>query len=155
VNYGTIHTGQQSYTDGSPFLGRQYSYRVTYEDVCNGAWGMRETSPPFIRAIADATNHYLIQFDPAEHTLDANFTYEGHLTGDTGTDIFPITDHSFELSLLPTLGEKQQLVIVGIADDITIISNPIKFVFEFVVYVPKAFTPNGDGLNDLLEVFGL
>ena len=45
-NYSIIDRTQESLLDASAFLGRKYSYRVSYLDTCDGNWDENFTSPP-------------------------------------------------------------------------------------------------------------
>jgi len=155
VSYSTIGSGQGDYTDENPFQGRQYFYRVSYQDTCDATWDQQATSPPFIRAKKIDINSFQITFDPAEHQRGENFSYETQLSG-TGTPLTGSTSStSFDINLSPGLGEKQTLQVIGTSQNLVIQSNTLNLELEFIVYVPKAFTPNGDGLNDRLDFFGL
>lgn len=45
--------------------------------------------------------------------------------------------------------------VYSFENDIQIVSNEIKVKYELKVFVPGAFTPNNDGLNDELQLYGL
>lgn len=155
INYSTLAESQSTYTDASPFSGRQYFYQVSYKDTCDAVWNLQKTAPPFIKATEIGTNTYEISFDEAIHTSSNSFVYEGLLTGSTGNMSVPVNQGTFELKLPVTLGENQQFVISGTSGSVNISSNTLRLNFEFVIHVPKAFTPNNDGINDRLEFFGL
>jgi gliding motility-associated-like protein len=155
TNFSTINESPSSYTDPNPFQGRQYFYRVSYKDTCNTVWDQQNTAPPFVRAKEIGTNSYEITFDPAIHSSSNAFNYQGVLTGSGGSTSIPVSAGTFILKLPVSLGEKQQFVITGTSGSTVISSNTLNLNFEFVIYVPKAFTPNNDGLNDRLEFFGL
>lgn len=154
-SFSTVGQGSTSITDKNTFFGRQYFYQVSYQDTCNTVWGQQATSPPFIRAQENSTNNYQITFDPAVHDTGESFTYQARLSGNGLTTVIPITENTLELSLGANLGENQTLQIIGISPNFIVRSNTLNFLFEFIAYVPKAFTPNGDGLNDQLAFFGL
>jgi len=59
------------------------------------------------------------------------------------------------INLTRDQGVVQKIWLAATDGTITINSNVSNLTYEFVVYVPKAFTPNNDGQNDRLEVFGL
>ena len=155
INYSSIAESQSTYIDASPFSGRQYFYQVGFKDTCNAIWNIQKTAPPFLKATEKSTNTYEITFSEAIHNSTNSFTYEGSLVGTEGSMPIPVNNGVFELKLPVSLGAKQQLVITGTSGSNSIYSNTLKFNFEFVVYVPKAFTPNNDGVNDRLEFFGL
>ncbi|MCP4460869.1 MAG: T9SS type B sorting domain-containing protein [Cytophagales bacterium] len=154
-SYSTLGQGQSDYTDQNPFFGRQYFYRVSYMDTCSATWNEQATSPPFIKAEQTSINNYQITLDQAEHQTGEIFTYIAQLSGGGSSEATPISSNTFEIGLSPNLGEKQALQIIGTSQNLTVQSNTMNFAFEFIVYVPKAFTPDGDGLNDRLEFFGL
>jgi len=155
VSYSTIGSGQGDYTDENPFQGRQYFYRVSYQDTCDATWNQQSTSPPFIRAKEIDINNFQITFHPAEHQTGENFSYETQLSGTGPPVTTSISSTSFDINLSPNLGEKQTLQVIGTSQNLMIQSNTLNLELEFIVYVPKAFTPNGDGLNDRLDFFGL
>ena len=154
-SYSTIGKSQTNFMDDSPFFGRQYFYQVSYQDTCSGIWGLQTTSPPFIKSHKITANKYQIAFDEAEHQTGENFTYSAQLSGNGSTDVFSITGDTFEIMLPANLGEKQTLQIIGTSTIYSVVSNTLNFELEFIVHAPKAFTPNGDGLNDELVFFGL
>ncbi len=144
-----------NYRDEKAFLGRQYFYKVSFLDSCDGNWGLKQTSPPFINAAETQKNRFDVSFSPAVHQLDETFSYQGILTGNGGSETIDFSGNSFQFGLSPELGETQTLIVTGLSDNFSVQSNSLTFEFEFIVHVPKAFTPNGDGLNDRLEFFGL
>ena len=152
--YSTIAQTSSSYKDAVVFSGRMYDYKVSYLDTCGSVWNQQKTSPPFIKIVDIQANRFEINFSLATHSLTNEFTYEAVLSGN-GQSKTAVTDEFFSISLLPELGENQTLIVVGVGNGIFISSNPISLKFEFLVHVPKAFTPNNDGLNDRLEFFGL
>lgn len=154
-SYTTIGQGVSDHTDENPFLGRQYFYQVSYQDTCNATWNQQATSPPFFKAEETATNKFQVTFEPAEHQTGERFSYIAQLVGGGSSEATLISSNTFEISLLPHLGKRQTLQVIGTSQNLSVQSNTVNFEFKFIVYVPKAFTPNGDGLNDRLEFFGL
>ncbi len=155
VSYSNQATTSGLHTDSTGFLGRQYFYQVSYLDTCGGSWNTKRTSPPFIRSTILEPNKYQIALDPAMFPADESVSYSGKLSGNSNEIFIPISSTSFELMIPPTVGSRPVFIVQGTSDSFEFASNPLTLEYEFVIKVPKAFTPNGDGLNDRLEFFGI
>ena len=79
------------------------------------------------------------------------------VSGANGSITIPATNNSLEVFLTEELGSIQTIEVVYSFPDagVTINSNALNFEYFPTAIFPKAFTPNEDGLNDRLRVFGL
>lgn len=155
TNYSGLANQPSNYLDQSLFAGRQYFYNVSYLDTCGAEWNQTPTAPPFIKASETSTNRFDVEVDFAIHDLAEDFTYKAILSGNGQQEEVEISGNSIVLRLNAGFGEKQTLKLIGESGSLTTESNELTFNFEFIIHVPKAFTPNGDGLNDRIQFFGL
>lgn len=146
-----------SFEDPIGSITRAYYYRINYRDFCGEILFTAETNPPLVDAVEIDDNRYEVLFIQANNALETlnETTYRVGNEGSFATET--INANSFNINLSPENGGPTQLLTVQSRYDNNLIlnSNTQTLRYEFVVYVPSAFTPNGDGMNDLLEFFGV
>ena len=146
-----------SFYDPIGSLSRRYFYTIDYRDSCNNILFSAETHPPFIEAEFIATNQYLVTFTAGQNSLSnlAGSTYE--IGNPDNQSSIPINTSLFPLRLEAINGVPRQFLSATSTyePDIVLHSNSVALRYELIIHVPKAFTPNNDGLNDRLEFFGL
>lgn len=146
-----------SFTDPIGSIGRKYFYKIDYVDSCSQILYSAETNPPLVDAAEENTNQYRVTFTlPANSLMDSpgNAYQSGNDFSKTENQIIA-TEFSIQLDAKDG-SPRQFITATSTYDDGTILSsNSVTVKYELVIYVPTAFTPNGDGLNDTLELFGL
>lgn len=134
-----VYTAILSYTDNVGCANSALSSTVEVYDVPDASF----TATPDNASVIDAEIHF------ANNTTGGNNnTYEwnfGGLGSSTDTDpIYLFTNAgNYDIQLIATSAE-------GCKDSILklVIVTP-----DVVMYVPNSFTPNGDGLNDVFQIF--
>ena len=60
------------------------------------------------------------------------------------------------INITHDLGTDQKIWVEGINEaGIKLRSNAVKINFKPIIYVPEAFSPNGNGINETLKFYGL
>lgn len=169
--YGSVlverKTGNSSYSDLTEVNGdyldesasrfRQTFYRLTQTDTCGYTSDPIEVAPPFLALRDKSLTENTIQIE-LNTPVNGLGSYEENLlfysTDSTKTQVVPFSQ---DVRLPAGLGEAINIrgSYLYTGDSIRIYSNPITTEYEARVFVPSAFTPNGDGMNDELELFGL
>ena len=146
-----------SFTDNIGSNGRKYFYKIDYVDSCNQILYVAETNPPLVQADNEGTNTYRVTFTPAVNSISGVVTNEVQSGNSFSQTTSPITDSEFPIQLDAKDGSPRQFITATSTYESGLIlkSNAVTVRYELVIYVPTAFTPNGDGLNDTLELFGL
>ncbi len=155
--FESISSQTGSFTDPIGSVGRKYLYRIDYVDSCGQVLYTADTNPPFVDATLESTNQYVVQFTPPDNSLidiPENRYQSGNSFSQTEGDI---NSQEFSVQLDAKDGSPRQFITATstYSNGITLQSNSSTVRYELVIYVPTAFTPNGDGLNDTLELFGL
>lgn len=150
-----VQTG--SFTDPIGSQGRKYFYKIDYVDSCNQILYSSETNPPLVDATLESTNRYRVVFTPPVNSLSTSSTNEIRAGNDFSQTSNEISQAEFFIQLDAKDGTPRQFITATTtySDDIIVRSNAVTVRHELIIYVPTAFTPNGDGLNDTLELFGL
>lgn len=153
--YELRNSVQGAYSDPIGSLAREYFYRIDYVDSCGEVLFSTETNPPLLSSQTVEQNQYQISYKVPSNVFTeiSSVTYE---VGNGSVSTESITSSSFDISLDVANGTRQFLqATVAYVDGPSIQSNQITYKYKPIIYVPTAFTPNDDGLNDTLELFGL
>jgi gliding motility-associated-like protein len=140
------------YLDEDLFLPQTYEYRISYLDSCGNQWGHTVTRPPFIKIAGKEGRDYLLEVRGAQAQPQVSGAMILTVSGDS---VAALGDGINVYSPRGSDGKRQRWIAEQDYFGSTLLSNAVDIQFELEVFVPKAFTPNGDGLNDRLQVFGL
>ena len=139
---------------------RQYDYSLIFIPACGADTQRIELTPPRIDARRIKANSFDIFWERGVEILNTEplvqlTVYNQEDSGEFITIRNPENPQRINLSF--DNGDHQRIVMEQVYSDLGLIirSNSIEKNYEYVVYVPRAFTPDGDGLNDRLEVYGL
>ena len=151
-----IDTVSGSFIDKIESNERQYRYKIDYVSPCNQLLYSANTHPPLIHTESISTNTYRVTYIPPNNSLTnfLNHQYTVGITDKNSTE--EILENVFTLHLRFEDGSSKQILQAKTTyeEGIILFSNQRPLKYDPVIYVPSAFTPNDDGLNDTLELFG-
>ena len=147
----------RSFTDPIGSNGRKHFYKIDYIDICNQLLYSSETNPPLVSVTSESINQYRVEFTPPLNSLKDVPENEYQTGNDFSQTMDVISSQEFSIQLNAKDGSPRQFITVtsSYPDGTVLKSNVVTVRHELVIYVPTAFTPNGDKLNDTLELFGL
>lgn len=154
-DWETLDTLFNGFVD--PFVSdfRLYEYEVSFADTCGNSVPAVTLSPAFISFRETNINTYEISWTPPVNTLDGPFSHQLVVSGNNNRVITENPFDPMEIFLTEPQGAVQVVSLETIYPSDTLQSNPITLDYEFRAYIPDAFTPNEDFLNDDLRILGI
>lgn len=155
--YEAIANISNDYLDATQSQFRQSTYRLTRVDTCQNASEPLEVSAPFLKLNDIKTSENIVYLDLKPPLNDLGEYEEYLLLYNKDSSETSFHTYNTEFQLPAGLGDLIYLrgYYLYTPDSIAILSNSISTTYDVKVFVPSAFTPNGDGINDELELFGL
>lgn len=163
------------FTDQTGSLSRKYFYRLDYIDSCGSVLATASTHPPFVAVSEEGKNKYQVNFTAPLSNLNGQSEILVS-AGSRSLDLFSINvdpaapKSTYQVETTPFLislnakdgTDRQNIWATYVLrypsqhlSELAINSNIQTVNYDFIVYVPNAFTPNNDGLNDTLDFYGL
>ena len=135
----------------TPSSSRWYNFKVV--DQCgfitrDSVWvGVAPTPAAAFTYLPNPSNPLNVQFN--NQSSDTNYVAWYFGDGDQSADVNPVHSYSKPGTYYVSLAVADSL---GCADSVTV---PIELRMDYYVYIPTAFTPNGDVINDRIKVEAL
>lgn len=144
---------------------RRLNFELIFTPNCLATSDTFSLAPPYLSAHKIDKNNYRLNITEPQYWSPYTPFRQMDLNGVNGS--IPIatnpTTETF-LRLERENGKNQSMIYTitfttqggfSTTDNYLLQSNTINLEFEQVVYVPSAFSPNGDALNDVIEIFGM
>lgn len=150
-----LQTVRSSFLDAPPSYLKQYFYKLTLQDTCSNRLDSVLVAPPTLKLTDRSYEGNEVNIDwktPQNNLGDFETSVLCYNADSTETITRPLTS-AFEIP--NGLGEIVNLRVRYQYDQEDVYSNAVSSNYETIVFVPKAFSPDGNGLNDWLELFGL
>ncbi|WP_025763012.1 T9SS type B sorting domain-containing protein [Dyadobacter tibetensis] len=145
---------QLTYSDPDVEANAQsYCYRMTYRNAC----GQRSAATEPICTIHLSTDIPLIKWTGEKPFMDAIATYEVTQESPSKkevTDVGPTTSFVPKFDNQTDLSYTFQITAKSVNRNFESVSNILSVNRDVALYLPSAFTPDGDGYNDLFQAYG-
>lgn len=156
TDYATIATITESYLDEVPSSFRAFQYQLIQQDTCGHKLDSAFIAPPFIQILSrsNSENRIEIEATPPQNAL-GSFSSSLLFYSEDSTQVAEAPlEASLELpgGLGTTIRMRARYTYPS---GVELFSNELSTPYDVVIFIPQAFTPNRDGLNDDLELFGL
>jgi gliding motility-associated-like protein len=154
-------------TSATSLIDNEYSrdltscYKITYKDACNNVSPVSIEACPILligtlaadNAINLSWNSYEGWKNGVDHYIVEKFNQQGQLllTINTGANTSYVDNTQ---DLLNQISIYKVTAVANSAGIISSVSNLVTLIKEPNLFYPTAFTPNGDNLNDIFNVFG-
>jgi gliding motility-associated-like protein len=154
-------------TSATSLIDNEYSrdltscYKITYKDACNNVSPASiEACPILLIGTLEANNAITLSWNSYEgwkngvdHYIVEKFNQQGQLllTINTGANTSYVDNTQDLLNQISIYKVTAVAISAGIVSSV---SNLVTLIKEPNLFYPTAFTPNGDNLNDIFNVFG-
>ena len=156
-NYSPHTMIKESYLDQVPKHSRRFEYKLVQQDTCGNSIDSVELAPPYIKLL-DKNRHTNTITTTSEDPRNRLGAYHKSVIVHNEDSSIVVELPYDEFIELPAEVGRQQLIRTRYHypnEGIDVYSNKITTSYEITIFVPTAFTPNGDGMNDQLEIFGV
>ncbi|MFY0688623.1 MAG: gliding motility-associated C-terminal domain-containing protein [Cyclobacteriaceae bacterium] len=138
---------------------RKYEYELIFIPGCRASEQRIRVAPPHLSYSSDYPNNYDFTWTSPIYQMDDTVDYFLMIADENQSNIkeTPLFDYSFNTNLTHELGHNQYIWVEArfTNSQLILYSNTSTISYEYHVYVPQTFSPNDDGINDRLQIFGL
>ncbi|MBT5507453.1 MAG: T9SS type B sorting domain-containing protein [Flammeovirgaceae bacterium] len=157
VLFDTLFNIQPGHIDSSVYPIRKYSYELLFTPSCDASIQKIKITPTYLELSDYYTNAYTSEYFDGTYKLGQTLDYQ--LVNSDQTESITqlvVLSQLNAINITHELGTHQKIWTEGTnAAGITLRSNAVKIKFNPVIYVPEAFSPNGNGINETLKFYGL
>ncbi|GEM_PF-631185 len=157
VLFDTLFNIQPGYIDPSVYPIRKYSYELLFTPSCDASIQTIKITPTYLELSDYYTNAYTSEYFDGTYKLGQTLDYQLINSDQTESIAQPVVLTQLNtINITHDLGTHQKIWAEGTnAAGITLRSNAVMIKFNPVIYVPEAFSPNGNGINETLKFYGL
>ena len=135
---------------------RPTNYKITEIDSCGNRFDSVFVSPPFLTLTDKKLQSNTVNISAISPVNNLGNSSDSILLYNLDSSIVIHIPYQEQFNVPGNIGENVRMRLsYSYGNDTLIYSNEIQTDVSIRIYVPDAFTPNGDGLNDNLVIFGL